>query len=192
MLGSRTIETERLILRATSESDLKTLWEILCIPDVNKYYLTSKLSYDWEDEEKWQYKKLSRANKPDVFQWSIIKKEDNKCIGQISVQEKEDSPIYDRDIGWFITPEEQGKGYAFESAINVMDYMFNEVGIDSIETGSAICNEASFGLMEKLGFNRRGNNTHKQKYTFVDELLDCYSYGITHEEYKSKNIKNYY
>ncbi len=76
-LGSKKIETERLILRATEESDLKTLWEILCIPEVNEYYLTSKLNSDWELELPWQMKKLECAKNNDVFCWSIFLKEGN-------------------------------------------------------------------------------------------------------------------
>lgn len=186
LLGSKVIETDRLILRPTEESDLKTLWQILCISEVNRYYLTSKLSYNWEDEKIWQYKKLDQANNNDVFRWSIIRKEDNKCIGQISVHEKEDSPVDIRGIGWFIDPKEQRKGYAYETASNIINYMFKEVGIRGIETSSAVCNPASFKLMEKLGFKRRSDETHKQKYTFVDELIDCYSYAITKEEFLKK------
>lgn len=184
MLGSKTIETERLILRSTEEQDLKTLFEILLISEVNKYYLTTKIGKTFEEDYIWQMKKLERAKNNDVFQWSIIKKEDNTCIGQISVQTKENSSIDIRDIGWFIDPKEQRKGYAYEAAKNVLNYMFNEVDIKAIETSSAVCNPASFHLMEKLGFNKRGNEVHKQKYTFVEEMVDCYSYGITKEKYK--------
>ena len=38
MLGSKTLETKRLILHKTEEKDLKELWSILCIDEVNKYY----------------------------------------------------------------------------------------------------------------------------------------------------------
>jgi RimJ/RimL family protein N-acetyltransferase len=64
--------------------------------------------------------------------------------------------------------------------------MFNKVNIKAIETSAAVCNPASFYLMEKLGFKKRSNETHKQKYTFVEELVDCYNYGITKEEYINK------
>lgn len=188
MLGSKIIETERLILRPTEENDLKILFDILLIPEVNRYYLTSKIGRTFEEDYPWQMKKLERAKNNDVFQWSIIKKEDNSCIGQISVQEKENSPLYIRDIGWFINPKEQRMGYAFEAAKNVIDYMFNDVEIEAIETSSAVCNPASFGLMEKLGFKRSGEKPHKAKYTFVEELVDCYSYGITKELIKVKKI----
>lgn len=191
-IGSRVLETERLLLRPTVKSDLKTLWEILCIPNVNRYYLTSKMSLDWEKEKIWQYKKLERANNSDVFQWSIVLKENNECIGQISVHEAslEDSTIRDisiRGIGWFITPKYQRKGLATECASEVLKYMFEEVGIHEIKTGAAIKNPASWKLMEKLGFKRRNNN-YQVKYTFLEELEELYSYGMTKEEYKKRNI----
>ena len=92
MLGSKTLETKRLILHKTEEKDLKELWSILCIDEVNKYYLTAKLNYDWEKEVKWQYKKLENASNPDVFTWTIELKDTNEVIGQISVQARENEP----------------------------------------------------------------------------------------------------
>lgn len=37
-LGSKTIETDRLILRTQTMNEQKRLWEILMIPEVNKYF----------------------------------------------------------------------------------------------------------------------------------------------------------
>lgn len=51
LLWSKTLETERLLLHKTEEKDLKELWEILLIEDVSKYYLTTKINYNWEDEK---------------------------------------------------------------------------------------------------------------------------------------------
>ena len=44
-LGSKTLETKRLILHKTEEKDLKELWNILCIDCVNKYYFISRARY---------------------------------------------------------------------------------------------------------------------------------------------------
>ncbi len=181
-LGSKIIETKRLTLRPTEKQDLKTLWEILCIPEVNKYYLTCKLNFDWEKELPWQIRKLQHAKDEDVFQWSIIKKEDKKCMGQISVQTGSTKDNTIRDIGWFIDPSEQRNGYAYEAASDIINYMFKEVEIKAIETGTAVENQASWKLMEKLGFSRRTDKTHITHYTFGGDK-ECYSYGITKEEY---------
>ncbi len=180
-LGSKTIETDRLILRKTQEEDLKTLWEILLLPEVNKYYLTCKINSDWELEKKWQYKKLENAKNPDTFQWTIVLKDTNEVIGQISCQEKgEDKSI--RDAGWFIAPTHHRKGYAYEAASAMIEYMFKEVDITAIETSAAVTNPSSWRLMEKLKFKKRGEDTYICNYTFAKDQ-ECYSYGLTKDEY---------
>ena len=85
-IGSKVLETDHLILRPTCEDDLKVLWTILLDERVSRYYLVSKINKDWETEKKWQYSKLSHALDKNVFQWSIVLKDTNKCIGQISCQ----------------------------------------------------------------------------------------------------------
>lgn len=188
LLGSKTLETERLLLRKTEEQDLKKLWEILLDRDISRYYLTCKINDNWEDEKKWQYKKLERAANPDMFCWTIVRKDNNEVIGQITVQDGTTIDKSIRDIGWFISKTNQRKGYAYEAASKVLNYMFKEVEINKIETSVAMINPASWGLMEKLGFKRL-ETTHKNKYYFVEEKVDSYEYELTKEEYESVNNK---
>ena len=54
-LGSRVLETDRLLLRPTKEENLKVIWGILCDERVAKNYLVGKFNYDWEKEKVWQY-----------------------------------------------------------------------------------------------------------------------------------------
>ena len=188
LLGSKTIETARLILHKTEEKDLKELWNILCLDVVNKYYLTSKINYDWEEEKKWQYKKLNESSNPEVFRWTIENKNTNEIIGQISVQEGINPEKKDiRDIGWFIDPIFQKQGYAYEAASEVLKYMFLEVGISLIETSAAIINQSSWKLMEKLGFKRK-ETTHFIKYTLLDEEVEVYEYVLSKNDF----LKEYF
>ena len=39
-LGSSTIETDRLVLKAQTMDEQCFLWNVLMIPEVNKYFLT--------------------------------------------------------------------------------------------------------------------------------------------------------
>lgn len=187
-LGSKQLETKRLILHKTEEKDLKELWNILCLEEVSKYYLTTKINYDWEKEKKWQYKKLEMSSNKDVFIWTIELKDTNEIIGQISVQEgpNQDNPSI-RDIGWFLDPNYQGKGYAFEAAQEVLKYMFLEVEIDSILTCAAMVNTSSWKLMEKLGFKRL-KTTHFIKYTLLDEEVELYEYELSKKDF----LKEYF
>jgi len=187
-LGSKTIETNRLILHKTEEKDLKELWNILCLDVVSKYYLTCKINYDWEDEKKWQYKKLEEAANSNIYRWTIEIKDTSEIIGQISVQEGKDEEKPEiRDIGWFIDPTFQKKGYGYEAALEILKYMFLEVEIDKIETCAAIVNPSSWRLMEKLGFKRQ-NNTHFVKYTLLENEVEVYEYELTKKDF----LKEYF
>lgn len=191
-LGSKTLETPRLILKAQTIEEQKRLWEILMIPDVNKYFLTVPTKFreklkDWSIQEKYYIEDMRHANDEDIFRWSIFLKDTKECIGRISCHERsqEDSSISNpniRGVGWIIDPIYQGNGYGTEAAQAMIDYMFNECEIDEIITGAAINNPASWRIMEKLGFERQ-ETTKMVQYTFLDELTEDYTYKLTRETY---------
>lgn len=173
-LGSKTLETDRLVLHKTEEKDLKTLWRILLNEEVSRYYLVAKIKKTWEEEKIWQYKKLANAGNDDIFTWTIEIKSTNEVIGQISFLETDkEKNIY--DLGWFIDVPYQKKGYAYEAAKTAIKYMFLEVEIERLETCICKKNPNSFHLAEKLGFKRQ-NSTKMIKYTFLDHNEECMCY----------------
>lgn len=195
-IGSQTIETERLILKAQTMSEQKRLWQILMMPDVNKYFLTVPVKFkdkllDWNKQEEYYLKDMEHANDFDVFRWSVFLKETGVCIGRVSCHEghDEDENVIDpniRGVGWLIDPFYQGKGYATEAARAMIDYMFTKADISEIRTGAAIVNPASWLIMEKLGFSR-GDKTKMVQYTFLEEPVEDYSYTLTKEDYLKMN-----
>ena len=192
LIGSKIIETERLILKPQTMQEQKRLWEILMIPEVNKVYLTTPAKFrdklkDWSKQEPFYEEKISHANDNDVFEWSIFLKETNECIGKIDYHEysKEDNEINDlsiRGVGWYIDPIHQGKGYGTEAAKHTLKYMFEEVQITKIITGAAIDNPASWKIMDRLGYKKLPQ-TKLVTYTYLDEPVEIYTYEITKEQY---------
>lgn len=192
LIGSKIIETERLILKPQTMQEQKRLWEILMIPEVNKVYLTTPAKFrdklkDWSKQEPFYEEKISHANDNDVFEWSIFLKDTNECIGKIDYHEysKEDNEINDlsiRGVGWYIDPIHQGKGYGTEAAKHTLKYMFEEVEISKIITGAAIDNLASWKIMDRLGYKKLPQ-TKLVTYTYLDEPVEIYTYEITKEQY---------
>lgn len=199
LIGSKTIETERLILKASKMAEQKRLWEILMIPEVNKWYLTSAKKHahnpehwTWETQEKFYKYKVDSADNNDVFVWSVFLKAEytnsshEEVIGQVSAQENgEDITI--RDVGWFIDPIYQGKGYATEAAKAMIDYMFKKVEVNKISSGAVKDNIASCKTFEKLGFIKIGEIIKESPYTFYDGILTFSKYGLTREDYYNEN-----
>lgn len=195
-LGSKTIETDRLILKAQTMDEQHYLWSVLMIPEVNRYYLTVPKKFrdklkDWDKQKDFYMKDMEHANDLDIFKWSVFIKETGECIGRVSCHEgkDEDDAIDDpsiRGVGWFIDPKYNGNGYGREAASAMMDYMFNECEIDEIRTGAAIQNPASWLIMERFGFVRSDKTAFVQ-YTFLDEPVEDYQYYLTKDMYLGNN-----
>lgn len=195
LIGSKIIETERLILKPQTMQEQKKLWEILMIPEVNKVYLTTPAKFrdklkDWSKQEPFYEEKIKHANDNDVFEWSIFLKDTNECIGKIDYHEysKEDNEINDlsiRGVGWYIDPKYQGKGYGTEAARHTLKYMFEEVEITKIITGAAIDNPASWKIMDRLGYKKLPE-TKLVTYTYLDDPVEIYTYEITREQYLNR------
>jgi len=194
-LGSKTIETERLILKSETFDEQKRFWEILMIPEVNRYYLTVPVKFrdklkDWNKQKVYYEEDMKKANNPDVFRWSIFLKDNNQYIGRISCHDGsvEDESITSPDIrgvAWIIDPKYHGNGYGTEAAKAMLNYMFLDCGVEKIVTCAAIDNPASWHVMEKLGFVRQ-DKIKMVQYTYLDESTPCYSYELTKEEYLLK------
>ena len=201
-IGSKTLETERLILRRSHMEEQKRLWEILMIPEVNKFYLVGAKKHannpehwTWKVQEEYYRLKVEKADHDDVFGWSVFLKSEythsgkEEVIGQVTAQESgEDLEI--RDVGWYIDPAYQEHGYATEAAKAMIDYMFGEVAIDAIVSSAVKDNVASCKIFEKLGFMSIGETTKESPYTFYDGILTFANYNLTKEKYlENENIR---
>jgi len=197
-IGSKTIETERLILRSSKMEEQKRLYEILMNPEVNKWYLTSGKKHandssywTWEVQEKFYKSKVDKANNSDVFCWSIFLKSEysnsntEEIIGQVTAQEN-GSDLTIRDVGWYIDPKYQGMGYATEAAKAMIKYMFELVEIEKIISRAVKNNIGSCKIFEKLGFIKTGEITHESEYTFYDGTLTSSKYEMDRKLYLKK------
>lgn len=214
IINSKNLYTERLELRIPTMEEQFRLWEILCIEEVNKYYfptpdrifVKNNLKKDnikdlrearhlflqqlnnWEKQKPFYNKKIELINEQDNSQkytWSIFLKDTNIVIGQITCQPKDDKPENIRDVGWYIDPNYQGKGYATEAATAMLAFMFNEVQIDDIYTSAAEINPGSWKIMEKLGFEFTGYRN--SSYYEGNEILTSKEYHCNKEMFL--NIK---
>ena len=199
VIGSKTIETESSSYICQQELKTKRLWEILMIPEVNKWYLTGAKKHannpshwTWENQEKFYKSKVDKADNNDIFVWSVFLKPVytnsgyEEVIGQVSAQENgEDITI--RDVGWYMDPAYQGKGYATEAAKAMIDYMCSEVEINGISSGAVKGNIGSCRMFEKLGFNKIGEIEEESPYTFYDGILTFSKYELTREDYDNEN-----
>ena len=84
-------------------------------------------------------------------------KASGKLIGLIAIEPRKEQTGRVRNLGYVFHPGYAGHGYATEGCQAVMVYLFDQLGIDAILTGTHPENTASVRLLERLGIHPIGN-----------------------------------
>lgn len=157
-LGTRTLETERLLLRRFTESDDQAMFSNWASdPDVTKFLMWPPHS-DVEVSRSVLRGWIDNYIDDGYYQWAIVPKETGEPIGSIGVVDKDDS-IPMAHIGYCIGKAYWGKGITPEALKAVMDFLFNEVGYERIESRHDPKNPNSGKVMMKCGMKYEG--THR-------------------------------
>ncbi len=124
-----------------------------------------------------RYEKLGPDEK-----FFLIEKKDGSKIGSIGHYSRGNA----LEIGYFIVPNERGKGYCSEAVQIMVDYLFLSRDIVRVQAHTNIGNRASQRVLEKSGFKKEG--TFRKEYFVRGEWVDSCFYGILREEWKEPKI----
>jgi RimJ/RimL family protein N-acetyltransferase len=149
------LQTERLILRHLSpETDAEFILQLLNEPSFLRY-IGDKNVRTLDDARLYILNGPVQSYEQNGFGlYKVELKQNGTPIG-ISGLVKRDS-LPDPDIGFAFLPEYWSKGFAFESAMAVMNYARHTAGLDRILAITSPDNDASGKLLAKIGlrFNR--------------------------------------
>lgn len=150
-----TFETKNLILRPMRMFDAFDIYEYARIPETSKY-LTWKPHPDIEYTKNYLAFIIDKYKVGEFYEWAVVlKKEDNKMIGTCGFSRIDFSNNIG-EIGYVINPEFHGNGYATEAVKAIMDFGFNKLNFNRIESKFIIGNDASFAVMKKCGMTYEG------------------------------------
>ena len=114
----------------------------------------------------------------------IIQRKDGSRIGLI--HHRTDMPWKWMEIGYFLIPEERGKGSGTEAVQLMVDYLFLSKDLSRIHAVTDVINTASQKVLEKAGFQREG--TMRKSVYVKGGLRDYYLYSILREDWKEPKI----
>jgi RimJ/RimL family protein N-acetyltransferase len=143
------IETERLILRKIEESDCEFVYKLLNSPGWLKYIGDRGIN-DLEDARNYiREKVVSLYDQHGYGPYGVRTKLNNSLIGFCGLFKRDF--LEDADIGFAFLPEHSGKGYAIESAVAVLEYARDVIGLRRIIAITLEQNERSINVLNKLG-----------------------------------------
>ncbi len=178
-LGTKRIETERLILRPFVMADADAMYRNWASdPEVTKY-LTWQTYKSPADADSILKNWTEAYVEPDFYQWAIELKELGEPIGSISVVNHDDL-VDMAEIGFCIGKPWWGRGIMTEALAAVRDFLFDEVGMQRIEAGHDPNNPASGAVQRKCGLKYEG--TFRRRIRSNQGITDVAWYAILKEE----------
>jgi len=171
------LQTERLVLRKMKVSDSASLFTIWSDPEVTKFMNINSFTDESQAVDMIEIlDKLSRENR--AIRYSIIELESNEIIGSCGYNSLDFSNSK-AEIGYDISKDFWGKGYAPEAILSLMDYAFSALELNRIEAKAEPENVNSIKVLQKLNFTFEGTmrKCEKSKEKFID--LSIYSKLIT-------------
>lgn len=153
--GTQTLETDRLILRRYVTEDAAAMYRNWASdPEVTKYLrwpahtsqqISQRVIDDW----------LTQYAKPDVYHWVIVLKANGEPIGDIAVVDMKER-ISMAHIGYCIGRAWWHQGITSEALQAVMDFLFDTVNVNRIESMHDPRNVHSGNVMKKCGMKYEG------------------------------------
>ncbi|MCI9508170.1 MAG: GNAT family N-acetyltransferase [Angelakisella sp.] len=178
-LGTKRLETPRLILRPFAEEDAAAMFRNWASDKAVTKFLswpTHRSIADSQDIlEEWTGQYLEDT----FYSWAIVLKELGEPIGSISVVKRDDD-IGMVHIGYCIGQRWWHQGFTSEAMKRVMDFFFDEVGVNRVESQHDPRNPHSGGVMKKCGMTCEG--TLRQCYRNNQGICDASYYALLAEE----------
>lgn len=151
------IETERLLLRDWRDGDHERFDRHINTPAVMRWLggvrtgdelraITDRLRR-WQEERGFTF-------------WVVERKADGELLGFCGLKVADgpgSSVAGEIEVGWRLREDSWGQGYAREAARAALDFAFARLGAERVVAITVAGNEASWGLMLRLGMKRRAD-----------------------------------
>jgi RimJ/RimL family protein N-acetyltransferase len=141
------IRTPRLMLRATRANDATRALEIQSNWNVTKNLRLASYPPDPQTTTDWFAEHHHEWVAGTAYRFAITF--NNQMIGVIDIDEIGNGS---GSLGYWLDENYWGQGFAKEAAQAVVNFAFEELGLDSLCSGHAVDNPASGNVLRALGF----------------------------------------
>ena len=145
----KTFETERLLIRTTSEADAGFIFELMTSPKWLANIGNRGIHTVVEAEMYIRQKMLVQLERLGFGNYTIIRKTDGAKLGTCGLHDREG--LNGIDIGYAFLERYQRQGYAFEAASRMKQAAFDDFLFTELYAITTHTNLPSQRLLEKLG-----------------------------------------
>jgi len=176
------LKGKKVSLHAVERADLQQLRDWRNNPDFRKYFREYR-ELNMQQQEQWFEKSVVDDNNTQMF--VIRKNKGNELIGCCGliyinwVHRNADLSLY---VGWEDTYIDE-EGYAEESCKILLDYGFNELGLNKVWTEIYEFDDKKKALYDKFGFQRDG--LLRDNYWYDGKWWNSRILSLLYKEFRS-------
>jgi RimJ/RimL family protein N-acetyltransferase len=146
----RSLQTERLTLRRSRPEDAETISAYRSIPEVGRYQGWEQTDPQGVREQIEEMAGRAPGEPGGWVQFSVEERESGRLVGDVGLSPAEGEPGVIK-VGYTISPDAQGRGYATEAVGALVDYAFDELDFDIVRAYASEENEPSIRVAQKVG-----------------------------------------
>jgi RimJ/RimL family protein N-acetyltransferase len=147
------LRTSRLVLRGWRDADRDAMAALNADPEVMRHFPST---LDRQQSDAFVDRHLALLEERGWGLWAVEVPGVAHCIGFVGLSEATFAADFTPalEVGWRLAREHWGRGYAPEGAAAALDFAFDALHNDEIVSFTAVGNDKSRRVMEKLGFSR--------------------------------------
>ncbi len=183
------IQTDRLLLRQWRSTDLPAFRAMSACDEVMKYF-PNKLSATESDALADRLSKLISSRGWGL--WAVEERSSKKFIGFTGLHQAPEALPFSPalEIGWRLSKESWGKGFATEAAKAALDFAFKKLESQEIVSFTSLNNLASQRVMQRIGLENTESNFLHPNIPADSPLKEHVLYKITSKQWAQLSISN--
>ena len=146
------LDTNRLIIRSFLPDDWQDLQDVVIQYQASEW---AKYEDPWPTSTE-EVKGIAKFFASGDSFLAVSLKDTGKLIGLIAIERRKEQEERVHNLGYVFHPGYSGRGYATEGCRAVMTFLFEQLGITAILTGTRLENTPSVRLLERLGLHPIG------------------------------------
>ncbi|GAB4579405.1 MAG: GNAT family N-acetyltransferase [Anaerolineales bacterium] len=174
------LQTERLVIRHLTDSDVKALFDIRSNSEVMRYWSSPPIT-ELEQAQNIITRSQEGDEAGEFLQLGIERRMDGVLIGTCTLFSFH-LPSRRAEIGYVLGRPYWGQGYMHEALQRLVQYAFENLDLNRLEADIDPRNAASAKTLQRLGFRKEGYMY--ERWIVGDEVSDTEFYGLLRKDWR--------
>lgn len=173
------LHTKRLVLRPLRLEDAAALHPVFANEELMTWWSSGPHQSLTETEEY----VAGNCKEPHSPTWAITIDGNDRALGWVVLLPRREGLC---EIGYILNPDYWGKGLALEAVTRVIEHGFNDLKLRKIFADVDPDNNASAGLLKRLGFQQEAHL--REEWETHIGVRDSLIFGLLRSEWNEQNI----